>query len=231
MVWRIDEDFEMGFVNVEGEDETKKEDLASRKMARGWTPDRVADYFDEEPMWYPLDPVVYGQCEAKYSEEDFDTIEEYKDKVVEEYEEQCNRRGYVKYWSGVGDLPVMCPPMMQIIQAEQAENQQATQPAGQGMPGQEQTMPGQEMQGQPLDPSQMMGQLPPGAQDEAGEQSGDDATMQGADLRPHHFLDDAGSNDEEDDGGDDEDERRKRYAAALKQKLLQQSATRQVGAS
>ncbi len=237
IIWRTDSDFEFRFLNVESENETAKEEINSKRMARGWTPNQIADDSDEPRLRIPLETDLYDEIEQRYSEDEFDTSEEHLAKIHKVYEREAKKRGVPKFWSGTPYLPVGSDQMMQLVQAEQSVNQQALQAAQQAaMGGDGQGALGPD--GQPLPPGQMPpGQMPPGQLPPGTDPNGADPNADpNADLQPHHFLQDGsdtpspGSDPNEEESEDDQLERYKRaFKLSLAQRQAQQASSQPQG--
>lgn len=216
IVYRIDPDFEFRWVNLDPQSEQEREAVAMQRFQRGWSANRIAASNDEEPFKTALDPVLLASVEAKYDESKFDTHDEYRKKVEDQYEAECKKLGYVKFWSAWADLPVGAPTAMQVIQMEQQANDAATGHGQQmGMPGQ----PGIDPQtGQPIDPNAQQPGAPGQQQDDGQEPDPN------ADLQPHHLMADQ-QQPPDDPADEDDDARRDRYKRAMIQRLLQQQQT------
>ena len=127
----VDPDFQLSWVGLEGDTEAGQVELGNKQMQIGWTANQVADYMDEPRTLHPLDPVLHAGIAKKYKEEDFDTHEEWRDKVDGLYEKECEKQHYPKAWSAAWDSPAGNPYMSQVWSSEQQEIQQAVMQAAQ----------------------------------------------------------------------------------------------------
>jgi hypothetical protein len=209
IVERYDADFEMRWVGLDPTNEAAKEELAQKWFLRGYTPNKIAARLDEPVLRIAVDSELYNSEAEKFVEAEFDTHDEYQDKVNKAYEKAAKQKGMVKIWSAAPDLPAGNPSMLQVVQMEQQANDQAIQqaqaqaqgidpqtgqpmggdPNAQGDPSQMQGQPaidpqtGQPMPGGgPMDPSQMQ-QMPPDVQQMPAPMQQDGSTPEpGADA-------------------------------------------------
>ena len=165
IVSRIDPEFKFTFPNLDGSDEAEDLDVATKYFAMGYTPNQLRDMSDKPRVQEPVENDIYRKCKKKYQEEDFETHEEWLDKVNESYEKECKKQELPKIWSAWPDAPVGCAMAFQIYQTEQQANDQAKQaalqaaqgvgpdgqplPPGVPQPGAPQVGP----DGQPIDPN------------------------------------------------------------------------------
>lgn len=119
VVWRLDEDFLLEWVNLDDDNQELKEQAAQALLARGWTPNQVKDQLDEPRMRLPVDTVLYQDVERRYNQEKFDTSDDYRAAVDAAFEKECKNLGYPQTWSAALDAPVGNQGAMQLWMQEQ----------------------------------------------------------------------------------------------------------------
>lgn len=119
VIERIDEDFEFGWVNLNADAQELQDRHIQALMVRGFTPNQISDELDEPRVMRPYDPVLYEEVARHFSEDDYDTHEEWREKVNAQYVKECKKRKYLQSWSAAWDAPVGNPSMMTIWAQEQ----------------------------------------------------------------------------------------------------------------